>query len=132
MKQMLQNPSRFAVRVFRTPTASAFPYPSMAAKVDLGYRSVQQSEQQRYAPRYVSSSSLMPELNKTLTLAVITTSHTKVLGYGVTTTLFILVLQMTPIFMSSQLVPNLTYFPTQSMMLYRQRLFLLQCRPTVP
>ncbi|KAF8816783.1 hypothetical protein BYT27DRAFT_6377321 [Phlegmacium glaucopus] len=56
-----KNSSRFSVRVFRTPTASVFPYP-MAAKVDLGYRSVQQSEQQRYIPRYASSSSRMSGL----------------------------------------------------------------------
>ena len=58
MNYTLQNPSRFSVRVFRTPVASAFHYP-MAAKVDPGYRSVQQSEQQRYVPRYGSSSSPM-------------------------------------------------------------------------
>ena len=51
---MSQNPSRFSVRVFRTPAASAFAYPT-ATKVDLGYRSVQQSEQQRYGPRYAYS-----------------------------------------------------------------------------
>ena len=55
MKSMSQNPSRFSVRVFRTPVASNFVYP-MAAKVDFGYRSVQQSEQQRYVPRYASYS----------------------------------------------------------------------------
>ena len=57
MKSISQNPSRFSVRVFRTPAASSYSYPT-ATKVDLGYRSVQQSEQQRYVPRYAYSSSI--------------------------------------------------------------------------
>ena len=56
MKSIPQNPSRFSVRVFRTPAASTYP---MATKVDLGYRSVQQSEQQRFVPRYGYSSSIL-------------------------------------------------------------------------
>jgi hypothetical protein len=60
MKYISQNPSRFSVRVFRTPAPSTFAYPT-ATKVDLGYRSVQQSEQQRYVPRYVFSPSLLSD-----------------------------------------------------------------------
>ena len=63
MKSMSQNPSRFSVRVFRNPAASTFSYP-MATKMDFGYRSVQQSEQQRYVPRYAFSSSLLSGLLK--------------------------------------------------------------------
>jgi len=70
---MFQN--RFSLRVFRTPTASVFPYP-MTAKVDLGYRSVQQSEQQRYIPRYDASSiSLTSGLNGISEPARTTSNH---------------------------------------------------------
>ena len=65
MKYISQNPSRFSVRVFRTPAPSTFAYPT-ATKVDLGYRSVQQSEQQRYVPRYVFSPSLLSGPTKDL------------------------------------------------------------------
>ena len=90
MKSISQNPSRFSVRVFRTPAASSYSYPT-ATKVDLGYRSVQQSEQQRYVPRYTSSSSIYYGAHwkfGTQTSIVITSLMT--LGHGPTITLFIL------------------------------------------
>src|ERR1700678_3704389 len=46
IKYTFQNPSRFSVRVFKTSVASAFPYP-VAAKVDLGYRSLHRSQTAR-------------------------------------------------------------------------------------